>query len=147
MTRGLADLPPELERRFQAYAAAGRDAWRERGDIDGAEHDFLRAWNVIPDPKTEWDWSGSFVGGLLTFFIETGQAQKALAWLPEYEKHYGDTADLHVWQGIVRFELGQHHAAFEAFQRVHDAYGYRAFRDEDPKYWQFYRERSQHRGS
>lgn len=136
------DLPPELEQRLQTHAAAGRGAWQNRGDIVEAEREFLCAWDTIPSPKARWDWSGSLATGFLSFYIETEQPEKALTWLPTLEELYGDSVDLHMWQGIVYYELGGQPRAVEAFRRAHEAYGYRPFREEHPKYWQFYRERN-----
>lgn len=142
MTESAKDLPPDAEQQLHAHAAAGREAWRERGDLAEAERQFLLAWDTIPSPKIEWDWSGSLAGGFLSFYLETGQPRKALAWLPRYEELYGDAVDLHMWQGMVHYELGELEVAFAAFRRAHDAFGYRPFREEDPRYWQFYRGRA-----
>lgn len=123
-----------------AHSEAGRHAWRDLGDLAEAEREFLLAWEAIPSPKDESDWAGSFATGFLDFYIETGQPEKAVAWLPTFEELYGDDVNLHMWQGIVHFELGEQPAAYAAFKRAHDAYGYRPFREEDQKYWKFYRD-------
>lgn len=125
-----------------AHAAMGRQAWQDRGDLAEAEREFLLAWECLPDPKAESDWSGSLATGFLSFFLETGQPEKALSWLPTFEELYGDSVDLHMWQGMVHFELGDQDAAFDAFRRAHDAFGYRPFREEEPRYWEFYRDRA-----
>jgi len=142
---GKLELPKDIEASMLSLAADGRAAWK-RGDVTAAETAYLAAWEMIPEPRLEYDYASSLSRGLVDFFRDTRQFDKARQWLVTAKKVYGDQNPEMWWQGgVLAFEAGDLDEAFSFFKKLHDAYGERPFREYDRKYLTFYKQRSRNR--
>jgi hypothetical protein len=101
------DLPPENEAAMSASAAKGRLAWKQ-GDIAAAEASFLEAWRAIPEPRVEYDYATSLARGLVDFYCQTKQYDKASSWLPTVREAYGGgyNPSVELLAAKVAFEAG-----------------------------------------
>jgi tetratricopeptide (TPR) repeat protein len=133
-------LSETLTKEIYALGTEGRNAWK-RGEIDEAETQFLKAWDVLPEPKEQYDLAPSLCRGFVIFYRDTKQFDKARHWLAEMRKAYGSGVgpDLTVGflSGTVYFEAGDLDKAAEFFRPLFEQYGNRPFSGEDKKYLDF----------
>jgi hypothetical protein len=137
MTRPVAE---DVVTRIAEKGALGRQAWK-RGAIDDAEAQFLSAWNLLPDPKTDHDYAQSLARGLVKFSRDTKQPQKAKSWLDVMRLAYGPGPDdsVEFMAGTVYFEAGDLNEAFRIFDGLYGKFKQRPFQGEDKKYLDFYK--------
>jgi hypothetical protein len=140
------DIPEDRADAFYAAASAGRSLWAAK-DLAGAEAKFMEAWQLIPEPKTDWDMSQSVSSGLVEFFKDTGQLDKALEWIDVVEGIYGtqsEAALTHVamFRGTVLHDRGDLEGAFRAFEPQFRKWGKRPFAGLDKRYLAFVKERT-----
>jgi hypothetical protein len=140
-------LLPAVHSAMSQAAAQGREAWK-RGDIGAAERRFLEAWSALPEPKSEQDYAQSLARGLVNFYRDTGQFEKARQWLGTMRELYlpGPNPSLDFLAGTVAFESGDLDSALRLFRQVYLEFGERPFAGSDPKYLDFYRRRFGERG-
>jgi hypothetical protein len=138
-----AKLSDELTKEVYAFGAAGREAWK-KGDLTEAESNFAKAWDVLPEPKYQYDLSQSMARGFVIFYRDTKQSDKAVHWLVEMRKAYGEgtgpDATIGFLSGTVYFESGDLDTAAEFFVPLYEQYGNRPFSGEDKKYLDFVKE-------
>lgn len=141
-TRRAVDLPPDLlERVFAARDDATRAA--QRGEREAAEAGYQHAFELLPEPRHQWETSRIMALDLVAFYFDEGRYDRALQWL--------DMADLAaeglqnasnlVWYGKIKLEQGETEEAFSTFDEVFGAWKARPFRGHPPKYLAFYESR------
>jgi tetratricopeptide (TPR) repeat protein len=137
------DLPPENKAAMSASAAKGRLAWKE-GDLAAAEASFLDAWQAIPEPRAEYDYAQSLARGLVDFYRDTKQYEKASSWLPTVREVYGGgyNPSVEFLAARVAFEAGDTDEAFRIFDELYKQYKARPFEGYDSKYLKFYKQRA-----
>ena len=115
-----------------------------RGDIQKAEDRFLDAWRLLPEPKIEYDYAQSLSRGLVIFYRDTKQFEKAEEWLGVVRDAYGPGPDVDVefLAATVYYDAGMLDDAFAIFDTAYKKFRQRLFQGEDRKYLQFYRERA-----
>ena len=135
-------LPSDSEAILLARAKEGREAWASR-DLASAEVAFLRAWDAIPEPRAEYDYSQSLARGMVTFFRDTRQFDKVHSWVAIVRELYPpkDPA-IEFLVATVHFEEGSLDAAFAIFDSLYRAYKRRPFKEQDPRYLQFFLDRA-----
>lgn len=135
-------LPAAAEAKLDEYAALAREA-HEAGDLDTAEKNFLKAWESIPEPRTEYEYADSMATGLAQFFRDTGQAEKAKPWVELAREIYGDEdPDIDFLAATVHYCAGEFDDAYALFDNLYQQFRRRPFQGEDPAYLDFYLERS-----
>ncbi|MFK1432507.1 hypothetical protein ACIU0H_02455 [Pseudomonas aeruginosa] len=127
---------------LKGYSKEGRAYW-QAGDIALAEEKFLHAWSVIPEPKEEYDYAQSLSRGLVTFYRNVKDYERAKSWIPVMALMYGSASDPSVQflAGTVHFEAGEFDHAFSLFKSLYDSFGTRPFQGEEKKYLDFLKER------
>jgi len=146
VTRRAESLSQDVDARVQSARHAAFKAARE-GQAELAERLHLEAWNLLPEPRHQWDSSLVVALELVEFFFKVRRFDQALVWM--------DAADLAaegsqnsqnlVWFGKIKFEQGQLDEAYQAFDEVFKTWRERPFRHEDPKYLDFYKSRKKSR--
>ena len=136
--------PKEIASKIHQIGARGREAWN-KGEFGKAEEEFLAAWKEVPDPKEEFDYGQILSRGLVVFFRDTKQFEKAYQWLDVVRRAYQTdgisdpgTAFL---VGTVHFESGRLDEAFLLFDKLYKEFKGRPFQGEDKKYLDFYKKR------
>ena len=134
-------LSQEIVSEIQTLGKGGRTAW-ETGNISLAEQKFLAIWDIIPEPKFEHDYAQSISRGLVSFYRDTGQLDKALEWIEIYRNAYG------AWNPSVEFDVAtvyfafdNYDKAFKIFDEIYKKYGNMFFSANDKKYSEFYLDR------
>jgi hypothetical protein len=132
-------LPTDIESAIFHHATLGRTA-KKNGNLIEAEQQFLLAWKLLPQPRTDWVMSQSLVRGLIDFYVEIGQSKSALDWLPILANAYDSTNDLSVVTlcAIVYYETGQLDKAYDGFNFMFQQFKTRPFQGLDEKYFNFY---------
>jgi tetratricopeptide (TPR) repeat protein len=136
-------LAPDVLQKFQALAAKGQEAWLKRADLAAAEKYFLEAWETLPEPKLEQEWSQIMIAGMLEFYREARQFEKARQWLELAAKSYGDPGNEHVrmLRGQLAYDEGAMQEAAEVLTSLYQEFGGRPFEDLDEKYLRLARAR------
>ena len=133
------DAPAPDHDPLLAQAAIGRQAWA-RGDIAGAEAAFLAAWSHVLQPPVLHPYAQSLASGLVAFYLDTHQLDKAEQWIDRMVEVYGaqpERCEADFLRARVAFERGDFPSALHAFQALLSRYGRRPFDGEDPKYLRF----------
>lgn len=108
-----------------------------------AEERYLAAWNILPNPKHNWDSSQSILKSLVRFYFEIKNYFESEKWAREIFKCDilpGDAVP-YIILGKVFFESGQIDLAREFLIKAFEIAGRRGFVGEDPKYLKFAQEK------
>lgn len=136
--------PKEIASKIHQIGARGREAWKQ-GQLDKAEEEFLAAWKEVPEPKEEFDYGQILSTGLVGFFRDTKQFEKAYHWLEVVRRAYraDETSDpgIGFLVGTVHFESGRLDDAFSVFDKLFKEFKGRPFQGADKKYLDFYKKR------
>lgn len=115
-----------------------------RGDADAVARFCKQAWQRVPEPKFQWDFSYSFLDGLVTYLRPARRNYDELAKIiDEYitsQYFRADEYGPYFWLGTLAFERGDTDAAHQYFEKADKLTGGRCFADEDLRYKKFYRE-------
>ncbi|AZQ50751.1 hypothetical protein D5R55_06915 [Burkholderia cenocepacia] len=65
-------LSEDLIKDIYAYGAAGREAWK-KGEIADAGVSFIKAWEILPEPREQYDLAQSMARGFVVFYRDTKQ--------------------------------------------------------------------------
>ncbi|WP_260986209.1 tetratricopeptide repeat protein [Bordetella genomosp. 13] len=136
-------LPEQVEAQFIDKAVKGRKA-REAGDVDTAERYYLEAWNVIPEPRLDYDHAASTVVAMTEFYRDIGQPAKAKPWLALAREAYGPGPEVHTefLAATVHYAASEFDQAYELFDEVYEQFRRRPFQGENPAYLEFYLDRA-----
>lgn len=141
-------LGADLEARFLAAAQRGRTAWLT-GDIAEAEHHFLESWEMIPKPKSSYDYSQSASRGIAVFYRDTAQFEKAEEWLKVARAIYGQGEASEEYMdelaATIQFESGNLDAAYTLFEPQYRKYGRRVFEGHKKEFIAFIKSRKKTR--
>lgn len=134
------ELPEALRTRIDSLLRAAGEAER-RGDLLSSEDYSLRAWEVLPEPKLNWDfYSNIMPRDNLIFYRDSKQFEKAMHWLEITRESYGPERDdmVEFLAATLWLEMGEFDKAFEEFDRQYKGSRTRPFQGKDKKYLDFY---------
>jgi tetratricopeptide (TPR) repeat protein len=134
----LCTMPDGLHDEIKGLCAKG-DACAERGDYEAALKLYWKAWDALPDPKTDYEaatWILAVIGdaNFLSGDFEAGRDNLSNA------MHCPDGIGnpfLHLRLGQCQFELGNLDRAADELTRAMMGAGEEILQDDDPKYWEF----------
>ena len=138
--------PVELDARtyeLVTQLCAQGDELARHDDHRGAIARFNEAWQLLPEPKSDWHaatWilAGIADSGFLGGFLQT--AREALDYVMRCPDAIGNPF-LHLRRGQVLFEQGQLDGAADELTRAYMAEGEQIFTAEDAKYLNFLKTR------
>lgn len=137
-------LGADLEARFLAVAQRGRTAWLA-GDIAGAERHFLESWEMIPEPKSAYDYGQISSYGIAIFYRDTAQFEKAREWAMVARGIYGEgeasSEYMDELAATIHFESGDLEGAFALFEPHYRKYGRRVFEGHKKEFIAFIKSR------
>ena len=86
----------------------------------------------LPEPKIEYDYAQSLSGGLVTFYRDTKQFEKAKEWLTVMRDAYGPGPNIYVefLAGTVYYDAGMLDDAFAIFDTAYKKFKQRPFQGE-----------------
>jgi len=136
----LAEDNLELEENIVSIIEAG-NVYSTNGDFESALKNYQEAWELLPEPKLEWEMLSSWLSGsFYTVYFNRSDFESAKHWGEAQLKATSskiDTAPL-IDLGMVCYELEKYEESYKYFD---DAYNYgkaRAFKERPKKYLDFY---------
>jgi len=117
------------------------EAYVERGKYRPAIKKYWKAFDLIPEPKTQYPagvWLLTAIGDV-NFIVKNYEG--GVKNLTEAKKHPDGDGNpfIHFRLGQCHLELGNTDEAFEELSKAFKLEGESIFDDEDPKYWAFFR--------
>ncbi len=128
----------EIYETIQNYCSDGDLAF-EDDDLQKAYQSYMKAWELIPEPKTDWEASTWVLGALADVYFVNDNFS-ALKESLEYAMHCPNAIGnpfLHMRLGQAQFELGNTEKAKEELARALMGAGKDIFENDDPKYFNF----------
>ena len=115
----------------------------KQGRHQEAAVSFRKSWELVPEPKYEWDLSKITLFRLAKFFRDSGFFAEAHEWIDQVAKCPVQLGDglMELTKGAIFLAAGDSDAAFIWFDKAYAAGGKRAFQGEDPKYLSFLKTR------
>lgn len=117
---------------------------RKHGHYESAEIHYLKAWELFPEPKYDWDSSQITIYRISDFYLEWKKFDRALNWAELVFKTNplpGDGTP-YIMVGKIYFESGNKELALQKFQKAFSLAGKRAFDGEDKKYYEYSKKNS-----
>jgi tetratricopeptide (TPR) repeat protein len=132
------ELDDDINQRIEALAAEA-DAMAEAEDFEGALDRYWDAFELLPEPKTQWQqgtWLLSAIGEANFFQGDFAAGRENLGTAMHYPDAIGNPF-LHLRLGQCQFELGDLDKAADELMRAYMAEGAEIFAEEEPKYLAF----------
>ncbi len=133
---------------IKRYCASG-DGLMAQGHAQRAVEEFNKAWELIPEPKNEWEastWVLAAIGDTCFCLGKEKSARQALEYVMHCPGGFGNPF-LHLRLGQVLFNAGELDAAADELMRAYMGDGRAVFEKEDPKYLAFLATRANLDGS
>ena len=134
------ELSADTEAKINSLAQLG-DQYAEEGEFTSAMDQYLLAWDLVPEPKTDWD-AGLWLLVALAdanFYLEDySTAQEQLEIALTCEEGPGNPF-IHLRLGQCLFESGEKKLAAKQFQAATTGAGLGIFDGEKQKYLDYYR--------
>jgi tetratricopeptide (TPR) repeat protein len=134
----MAELDDALYERIGALSEAG-DALVEDGDYAGALEKYWQAFDLLPEPRTNWEagtWLMAAVGDTNFHQGDYEAGRDNLGHAMHFPDAIGNPF-LHLRLGQCQFELGNLDRAADELMRAYMGGGPELFEDEDDKYLRF----------
>lgn len=116
--------------------AESGDRYAEQGEFSEAYEQYCTAWDLIPEPKTDWDaalWLLVALGDTSFSLQEYRTGSQQLLEALCYEE--GEVNPfVHLRLGQCLYELGKKEEARKAFRQAYEIAGESIFQGEKPKY-------------
>lgn len=140
----MQEFKEETEREIEALLVKHSELY-EKGNIPDAGECLIKAYEIIPDKKEEYNESYNYCSYVLNYILEEhyklNEAEEWLKKLHKIEKYQKCwSGDYAFFAGKTYFELKNFILAKKFFEScVKEGKGTRYFKDEDPKYLDFYK--------
>lgn len=134
------ELDDALYGEIQALCEQGNSLVESR-DFRGALRLFHRSWELLPEPREEWDaatWILSAIGDVHFFLGDYPNVIAAMSNAIRCPEGLGNPF-IHLRLGEAAYELGQFERAKDELTRAFMGAGKEIFASEDPKYLEFLR--------
>jgi tetratricopeptide (TPR) repeat protein len=138
----MAELDEKIHAQIQAFSASG-DRFAENGDYPNALIEYWKAFDLIPEPKTNWEattWVLAAIGdaNFMGKDFQAGVSNLSNA------MHCPDAIGnpfLHLRLGQCQFEVGNLDKAADELTRAYGLEGEKMFEGDNPKYLAFLKTR------
>jgi tetratricopeptide (TPR) repeat protein len=132
------ELPAHIYEKVLQLSEQG-NGFAEQGELREAVGKFIAAFDLLPEPITEWEAATWLLGSIgdLNFQLQAYEhAARALADAMHCPGAIGNPF-LHLRLGQCRFELGDRKRAADELTRAYAIEGKDIFAEEDAKYFEF----------
>ena len=119
------------------------DDFAENEDYAAALNLYWKAFNLLPEPKTDWDsatWLLAAIGDANFLSGDFKAGLQNLSYAMRCPDGIGNPF-LHLRLGQCQFELGNLERAADEFTRAYAIQGEEFFEEDDPKYFEFLKTR------
>lgn len=132
------ELPAEVHEKISALSVSG-DALAEANDWTGAISKYNDAWEIIPEPKNDWEASTWVLAAIADACFFAGYFESALDALRYALQCPGGVANpfLHLRLGQCAYEKGAMDEAAEHLARAYMLEGAEIFQTDSSKYFDF----------
>ncbi len=140
---GYPELPSTVYDSIQHFCADG-DALASAGRYEEAIAEYNRAWEIVPEPKSQWNastWILAAIGDAAFLANYKTTAKEALNYAMICPDALGNPF-LHLRLGQVLLDLGEHDRAADELMRAYMGPGADLFTAEDERYLSFLRTRA-----
>jgi len=140
----MAELDDATYDQITDLSEAGNER-ADAGDLDGALALFRQAWDLVPEPKQDWEaatWILAAIGDVSFLKGDFTKTRDAL----QFAMHCPDAIGnpfLHLRLGQAQLELGDEDRAADELMRAFMGAGHEIFDNDDPKYLDFLRTRAE----
>ncbi len=115
----------------------------QSGDLLGAVEFGIQAWDLIPEPKSSWDYyPQSLSRTFVEDFAKLGDKENVRKWIAILAEMYGDpNHEDHLvltTEADAMIALGDHDRAYYVVDRIFEIYGDKSFRDKNSPLLKFY---------
>ena len=134
----MTELDDDLQARLKDLSDEG-DELAEDGDYEAALARYWQAFELLPEPKTDWEagtWLLTAIGDAHFLRGSFERGRDGLAAAMRFPDAIGNPF-LHLRLGQCLFELGDRDRAADELMRAYMGDGAEIFAEEDPKYLQF----------
>ena len=134
-------LPDELHAQITALTKRG-DELSHQGDQRAAYECYAQAWELIPEPKVEWEastWVLAALGEIMFCRRQFDDAKNLFLRAVQGPKGLGNPY-IHLRIGQCQYESGNLEGARDNLARAYMGGGLELFTQEDPKYVAYLRE-------
>jgi len=137
------ELDESVHRDVTRLCAAG-DELAEQGRYEEAVAEYNKAWELIPEPKTDWNASTWILAAIADACFMIGKNKSARQALESAMTCPGGLGNpfLHLRLGQVLFDAGELDGAADDLMRAYMGGGPEIFEAEDPKYLTFLKTRA-----
>ncbi|MBB1349446.1 MULTISPECIES: hypothetical protein [unclassified Pseudoalteromonas] len=138
----MKNLPVNLRDEIDALYIAAYEAL-EKKDLNTAKEQAEKAWELLPEPKFDWDVTLSFVSGICEMYKELGFYENSHKIVDELlnSDHLDDYDDGPIFlKGAIYFEQGELELAKMWFDKANTISKGRCFVSQPKKYKTFYSE-------
>ena len=113
------------------------------GDVAGAAASALAAWELLPEPRLDWDFYPQIITrGLIGFYAALKDRDKARKWIELMAKAYDDPDHedhlVLMVEGEAHHQLGDRDRAAYVFARILEIYGEGGFEGDQKQYLDLY---------
>ena len=135
----MAELPAETHKQITQMAEGG-NAFAEQGDFSGALARFQSAWELLPEPRDDWDaalWLLTSIGDMQFQLRQYSAARDSLMRAVKSSDAAPGNPFLRLRLGQVMYEVGETQEASSWLAGAYLMEGVSLFDGEDPKYLSF----------
>lgn len=138
----MAELDEKTHEAIQDLCATGDD-FAEQGDFSSALDNYWNAFDLVPEPKTDWDTSTWILTAIGDANYLGNDFQAGVDNLSNAMHCPGAIGNpfIHMRLGQCQFEVGNHDRAADELTRAYALEGEDIFSDDDPKYLEFLKSR------
>lgn len=139
----MAELNPKTHKTIERLCAEG-DVLAEKGRYGDAIDRYGKAWDLLPEPRTDWEAATWILGAIGDASFHAGDLDHALDAL-ESAMHCPDAVGnpfLHLRLGQVLLDKGDQKRAADELMRAWMGAGEDIFEEEDDRYLTFLRSRA-----
>lgn len=130
-------LEGEILKEIENFANQGDLAF-EKKNFKVQEEFYKKAWEIIPEPKKDWDVSDWILGSIAeSYYLQKEYATALKYFLETLECVDGNNSFINFRIGQLYFNKNKTEEATKYFQKAWNLSEGRAFQDEDPKYLYF----------
>jgi tetratricopeptide (TPR) repeat protein len=129
-------LSEQTHQMITQLARRGNDL-ANSGDYLGAKEVYWKAFDLLPDPKTNWEATTWILGSIGDMWFLLGDFDKAYQAFSDAVRCPGGIGNpfIHLRLGEIAFEKGEQARALDELTRAYAIGGPEAFAKEDPKYF------------